>query len=337
MKTFAAARQSIFMRYFLMFMLFTPLWIQAKGQSFTLKEYKLSTYFVNDYKVSPNGQYMVFNTIAFKDGQLESSFYLKDLKRGAKKSLGQKDAFIHGWIDDKHVVFGDGSDEYTVQNIHTLQTSKIPTSFSMYNELLFISPEQTITCDIEMDKTTYYFYKNNKLKKELTNNRFLDLNFFDVASQSILELTPQKKHDFSKLDIYQFSFESNTRNKIATIPSSKNSVIQEVSLRGDMIYYLEQVQTYSRLEEHLWQKVKVKLCSYDMKSKSHKVIHTFNQGTECLNLEIIGNDQFLVLLKDHKNDNNEVLDEPVNDNGMNVGFDFGPKLMLLEKTVPQEK
>ena len=337
MNTFTATCQQTFLKYSLLLLLFIPLWMQANGQDYALKNYKLSTYFVNDYHVSPNGQYMVFNTIAYKDGQLESAFYLKDLYRGAKKSLGQKDAFIHGWIDNKHIAFGDGSDEYTVQNIHTLEIKKIPTSFSMYNELLFINEEQTITCDIGMNETTYFFYKNNQLEKELKHSRFLDLNAFDVTTKSILELTPHVKNDFSKLDIYQFDYSANTRNKIGTIPSTGNSVIQEISLKGEMIYYLEQVQTYSKLEEHLWDKVKVKLCSYNTTSQQHTILHTFKQGVECLNLEIIGKEKFLVLLKDHKNDNEEVIDEPVNDSGMHLGFDFGPQLMLLEKTTPQEK
>ena len=319
------------------FMVFVPLLTQAHGQTYSLTEYKLSTYFVNDFQVSPDGKYMVFNTISLKEGQLESKFYLKDLERGAIKSLGQKDAFIQGWIDNKHIVFGNGTAEYTVQNVHTLSTQIISGSFSMYDEPLLISPQQMITCDIGMEKTTYNIYKEDKLVKTLVNKRFLDMNFFDVMSNSILEITPKFPDNFSQLDIYQFSYEADTRKKIGTIPSTNNSVIQEVSLRNNKIYYLEQVQTYTQLEEHLWDKVIVKLCSYDTKTNKQSVIHTFEEGMECLNLEVLGNDKFAVLLKSHKNDNEEIVDEPINDNGMNVGFDFGSKLMILEKTKAQEK
>jgi hypothetical protein len=318
-------------------MLLVPVLTQAHGQTYSLTEYKLSTYFVNDFKVSPDGKYMVYNTIALKDGQLESSFYLKDLVRGATKSLGKRDAFIQGWIDNKHIVFGNGTAEYTVQNVHTLGIEIIPGGFSMYDEPLLISPSQTITCDIGMKKTTYSIYKNDKLVKTLVNKRFLDMNFFDVMSNSILEITPKNATNFSKLDIYQFAYEENTRKKIGTIPSTNNSVIQEVSLRNNKLYYLEQVQTYTQLEEHLWDKVIVKLCSYDMTTNKQSVIHTFEEGMECLNLEVLENDKFAVLLKSHKGDNDEIVDEPVNDQGLNVGFDFGSKLMILEKTNAKEK
>jgi hypothetical protein len=318
-------------------MLLVPVLTQAHGQSYSLTEYKLSTYFVNDFQVSPDGKYMVYNTISLENGQLESKFYLKDLVRGATKSLGQKDAFIQGWIDNKHIVFGNGTAEYTVQNVHTLGTEVISGGFSMYDEPLLISPNQTITCDIGMKKTTYNIYKNDKLVKTLVNKRFLDMNFFDVMSNSILEITPKFPDNFSKLDVYQFSYEENTRKKIGTIPSTNNSVIQEVSLRDNKIYYLEQVQTYTQLEEHLWDKVIVKLCSYDIATSKQSVIHTFEEGMECLNLEILGNDKFAVLLKDHKEEEEQMVDEPVNDDGMNVGFDFGSKLMILEKTTAKEK
>jgi hypothetical protein len=322
-----------FVQYLCCFMLLVPLLTQAHGQSYSLSEYKLSTYFVNDFRVSPDGKHMVFNTISLQDGQLESTFYLQDLVRGVKKSLGKKDAFIHGWIDDKHIVFGDGSAVYTVQDVHTLAKNTISGNFSMYSEPLLISPTQTITCNIDMQQTTYNIYQNDKLVKTLVNKRFLDLSFYDVNSNSILEVTPQKPSDFSKLDIYQFAYQDDTRKKIGTIPSSNNSVIQEVSLRDNKVYYLEQIQTYTALGEHLWDKVVVKLCYYDIIAQTQTVVHTFNEGIECLKLEIVGNDKFAVLLKDHKNDNNEIIDEPRNDKGLNVGFDFGPKLMILEKTI----
>ena len=331
------ANRKSFVNFLCWFMLLVPLITQAHGQTYSLKEYKLSTYFVNDFQVSPDGRYMVYNTISLKDGQLESSFYLKDLMRGATKSLGQKDAFIQGWIDNKHVVFGNGTAEYTVQNVHTLSKETISGNFSMYDEPLLISPSQTITCDIGMKKTTYNIYKDDKLVKTLVNKRFLDMNFFDVMSNSILEITPKFADNFSKLDIYQFSYEADTRKKIGTIPSTDNSVIQEVSFRDNKIYYLEQVQTYTQLEEHLWDKVIVKLCSYDIKTNKQSVIHTFDEGMECLNLEVLGNDKFAVLLKSHKEEDDQVVDEPVNDDGMNVGFDFGSKLMILEKITAQEK
>lgn len=329
--------QNSFINYLCCFMMLVPLLTQAHGQSYSLSEYKLSTYFVNDFRVSPDGNYMVYNTMSLTDGQIESKFYLKDLARGATKSLGQKDAFIQGWIDNKHIVFGDGTANYTIQNVHTLSTEAISGNFSMYDEALLVSPNQTITCDIGMKKTTYNIYKDDKLVKTLVNKRFLDMNFFDVASNSILEITPKFSDNFSKLDIYQFTYETNTREKIGTIPSTNNSVIQEVCLRDNKVYYLEQVQTYTEMEEHLWDKVIVKLCAYDVATKKQSVIHTFAEGTECLNLEVLGNDKFAVLLKDHKEDNEEIVDEPVNEDGMNIGFDFGPKLMILEKTKAQEK
>lgn len=331
------ANRNSFVNYLCCFMLLVPVLTQAHGQAYSLTEYKLSTYFVNDFQVSPDGKYMVFNTISLKNGQLESAFFLKDLVRGATKSLGEKDAFIQGWIDNKHIVFGNGTSEYTVQNVFTLSTNTISSNFSMYDEPLLISPQQMITCEIDMDKTTYNIYKDNKLVKTLVNKRFLDMNFFDVMSNSILEITPKHADNFSELDIYQFSYETDTRKKIATIPSTNNSVIQEVSLRNNKIYYLEQVQTYTQLEEHLWDKVIVKLCTYDMTTNKQSVIHTFDEGMECLNLEIIGNDKFAVLLKNHKNDKEEIVDEPVNNDGMNLGFDFGSKLMILEKIKAQEK
>ena len=74
-----------------------------------------------------------------------------------------------------------------------------------------------------------------------------------------------------------------------------------------------------------------------MTTNKQSVIHTFEEGMECLNLEVLENDKFAVLLKSHKGDNDEIVDEPVNDQGLNVGFDFGSKLMILEKTNAKEK
>lgn len=316
--------------------LIPSLFVQAQAQNYSLTEYNLSSSFVNDFKVSPNGRHLLFNTMTYTDGKLESAFYIEDLTNGAKKKLGTKDAYIHGWIDDKFVVFGNSTAEYFIQNINTLKMETITCGFSMYAEPLLISKEKTVVCEIDTKQTTYQIYNNNKLEKTLNFTSFLDANTFDVASNSILELVPQKKNDFSSLDVYQFNYTADTRNKIATLPSSINSLILKMALRAGKLYYLQQVQTYSKVEEHLWDKLTVKLCSYDLATKQQTVLHTFDEGTECLNMEVLGNGKFLLLTKDHKNDNEEIIDSQVNDIGAQLGFDFGAKLQVLSKINKKE-
>lgn len=267
----------------------------VEGQDFEYSGYQLQSPFVNEFAASPDGKNLLYNVVTHNSVSHRSRFMIQHLEDGGDDTpLGTLDAHIHGWMDNEHVVLATETD-FVIQNIYTLEKQTIKNPAPLHYEPLMITPTLSIFSNMEIDKTTYYFYKNGALDDTRVVNRGFSIVVYDVNTNSILEIA----QSVEETNIYQYSYVKDQRSKLATMPSAENRVIREVTLRNNEIYYLEDYQEWDEFDNHLWNESLMKLSSYDINSGSKRIVHSFNKGVECLDMEVISKDKYLIISKDH--------------------------------------
>ena len=270
----------------------------TQAQDYEFSGYQMQAPFVNEFMASPDGKNLLYNVVTHNTVDFRSKFFIQNLEDGGDDTpLGSFDAHIHSWLDNEHVILMKGAtQEFIIQNIFTQATEMIKSPAPAHYEPLLISKDLCIFSDLGYDKTTYYFYKNGALDKTVDVGRGFAHTVYDVRTNTILEVSQSAEG----LNIYQYSHIKDQRSKLASIPFGKDRVIHDVTLLGNKIYYLEDYQHWNEYDEHEWKESMMKLSSYDMNTESKRILHSFNKGVECLNMEIVSPDKYLVVLKDHK-------------------------------------
>lgn len=294
---------------FLMLFLFFAL-PSAEGQGFEYSGYQLQSPFVNEFSASPDGKKLLYNAVTHNSVNHRSRFMIQHLEDGGDDTrLGTVMAHIHGWMDNENVVLVTETG-FIIQNIYTLEKQTVENPAPVNYEPLIITPELCIFSYMEIDKTTYFFYKNGELDDTKVVNRGFSIITFDVKTNSILETA----QDSSEINIYQYAYAKDKRTKLATMPSGKNRVVHDVTLLDNEVYYLEDYQEWDKFDRHSWRESLMKLSSYDLNTQSKRIVHSFNKGVECLNMEIISKDKYLIISKDHTESNAAVAQKNMEDN-----------------------
>ena len=271
----------------------------AKGQDFEYSGYQLQAPFVNEFAASPDGKNLLYNVVTHNSISHKSRFMIQHLEDGGDDTpLGTLDGHIHGWMDNEHIIVATETG-FVIQNIYTLEKQTLKNPAPVHYEPLMITPDLSIFSYMEIDKTTYFFYKNGTLDDTRVVNRGFSIVVFDVNTNSILEIA----QSVEETNIYQYSYLKDKRTKLATMPSAENRVIHDISLLDDEIYYLEDYQKWDELDNHVWNESLMKLSSYNINTQSKRIVHSFNKGVECLNMEVISKDKYLTISKNHMESN----------------------------------
>ena len=282
----------------------------AEGQDFEYSGYQLQSPFVNEFSASPDGKNLLYNVVTHNSVSHRSRFMIQHIEDGGDDTrLGTLDARIHGWMDNENVVMANET-EFIIQNIYTLETETFKNPAPAHYEPLMVTPNLSIFGYMEMDKTSYFFYKNGVLDDTKVVNRGFSIVVYDVNTNSILEIAQSPE----ETSIYQYSYLKDKRSKLATMPSAKNRVIHDVTLLNNEIYYLEDYQEWDEFDRHVWEESLMKLNSYDINTQSKRIVHSFNKGVECLNMEVISKDKYLIISKDHTESTDIVARKDMEDN-----------------------
>jgi len=282
----------------------------AEGQDFEYSGYQLQSPFVNEFSASPDGKNLLYNVVTHNSVSHRSRFMVQHLEDGGDDTrLGTFDAHIQGWMDNENIVMANET-EFIIQNIYTLETQTIKNPAPVHYEPLMITPDLSIFSFMEIDKTTYFFYKNGTLDDTRVVNRGFSIVSFDVKTKSILEVAQNEE----EINIYQYSYLKDKRTKLATMPSGKDRVIHDITLLNDEVYYLEDYQKWDDQDRHLWEESLMKLNSYDITTQSKRIVHSFNKGVECLNMEVVSKDKYLIISKDHTESTDIVARKDMEDN-----------------------
>jgi hypothetical protein len=274
----------------------------ADSQDLEYSGYQLQSPFVNEFKASPDGKHLLYNVVTHNSISHKSKFLVQDMDNGGDDiDLGITDAHIHSWMDNEHVVLASET-EFIIQNIYTKEKETFANPAPAHYEPLMISKALAIFSHLEINTTTYHFYKNGILTDSKVINKGFAHTVYDVQTNSILEVS----QDDAEVNVYQYSIAKDQRNKLATIPFGPNRVIQDVTLKDGEIYYLEDYQKWDELDRHIWEESLMKLSSFNLSTQSKRIIYSFNKGVECLNMEVMSRDKYLLLSKDHTEQNDAV-------------------------------
>jgi hypothetical protein len=267
----------------------------VKGQDFEYSGYQLQAPYVNEFAASPDGKHLLYNTVIHNSVNHRSRFMIQHLEDGGEDTrLGTVSARIHGWMDNENIILATETG-FIIQNIYTLEKQVIENPAPVHYEALMITPDLSIFSYMEMDKTSYFFYKDGVLDDTKVVNRGFSIVVFDVNTNSILEIAQSSQ----EINIYQYSYLKDKRSRLATMPSGENRIIHDVTLLGNEIYYLEDYQSWDENDMHLWNKSLMKLNSYNLETEEKRIVHSFGRGVECVNMEVISKDKYLTISKNH--------------------------------------
>lgn len=269
---------------------------QGQSQDFEYSGLQLSQPFISEFTASPDGKNLLYNVVTHNTIDFRSRFYVQHLESGGEDTeLGVIKAYIHGWLDNENVILANENNEFVIKNIYTLKEETFKSPAPIFYEPLLVSPDYCIFSEGSDNQTTYHFYKNGTLEKSVNVPKEFIFTNYDVATNSIIEVA----HSGETVDVYQYAYLKDKRTKLASLPTGKNRVITKITLKDNALYYLEDYQEWDELDMHQWDKSLMTLSSYDLNTNTKKIIHSFDKGVECLNMEIISADKFLVIQKDH--------------------------------------